>query len=279
MSLKLGENFMKRSFLIILASLFFLVNLNALNIYAEENKAQKSKDNQEVKEVKDNKDAKINKPSSEQIINVLKEGNERFASGKSKHSNIDNARIAFASKEDQAKHALATVLSCSDSKVPVEHIFDVGIMDVFVIRVAGNTCGLSEIGSIEYGISQANTPVLIVMGHTDCEVIKKALYTSPKNKAHFSENVKGIIDKIDPAVKKAVKSVPKDAKDNIIIGETVKQNVWQSIEAIFAKSPEIRKLFKTGKIKIVGAIYDVSTGKVNWLETAKIDEIAKKYKK
>jgi len=86
--------------------------------------------------------------------------------GKSNYPHTDAARLIQAGKENQGDHAYATVITCSDSRVPVEHIFDAGIMDIFVIRVAGNVCDVDEIGSIEYGLAHVHTPVLVVLGHT-----------------------------------------------------------------------------------------------------------------
>ena len=106
------------------------------------------------------------KPGPEKVIALLKEGNKRFIDRKSIHPHMDAARLAQAGSEDQGDHAYATVITCSDSRVPVELIFDAGIMDIFVIRVAGNVCDVDERGSIEYGLAHVNTPVLVVLGHT-----------------------------------------------------------------------------------------------------------------
>ena len=106
------------------------------------------------------------KPSPDEVIEMLKAGNQRFVSGQSINPHSDAKRIAQAAKENQGDHAYATIISCSDSRVPVETIFDAGIMDLFIIRVAGNVCDTDEIGSIEYGLAHVNTPVLVVLGHT-----------------------------------------------------------------------------------------------------------------
>ena len=92
------------------------------------------------------------KPDPETALQMLKDGNKRFHTGNAEHPHSDGARLALADTVDQGKYAYATVLSCSDSRVPVEMIFDAGIMDLFVVRVAGNVCDTDEIGTIEYGI-------------------------------------------------------------------------------------------------------------------------------
>ena len=94
------------------------------------------------------------KPSPDEVVTMLKEGNERFVNGKSLHPHGDKARLLKAGRENQGDYAYATVITCSDSRVPVEMIFDAGIMDIFVIRVAGNVCDTDEAGSIEYGLAQ-----------------------------------------------------------------------------------------------------------------------------
>jgi carbonic anhydrase len=101
--------------------------------------------------------------SIEQAEKMLREGNQRFASGKMKYPNLDDSRLRQVSS---GQNPYATVITCSDSRVPVEHIFDAGLGDIFVIRVAGNVCDVDEIGSIEYGIGHLYTPVLVVLGHT-----------------------------------------------------------------------------------------------------------------
>ena len=80
-------------------------------------------------------------------------------------------RLIQAGKESQGDHAYATVITCSDSRVPVERVFDAGVMDIFVIRVAGNVCDVDEVGSIEYGLAHVHTPVLVVLGHTQCGAV------------------------------------------------------------------------------------------------------------
>ena len=116
-------------------------------------------------------DEGANKPDAAAALALLKEGNARFAAGNAKRPDADMARIKLADAESQGKYAYATVISCSDSRVPVELIFDAGIMDIFVIRVAGNVCDSDEIGSIEYGLAHVKTPVLVVMGHTKCGAV------------------------------------------------------------------------------------------------------------
>lgn len=115
------------------------------------------------------------------------------------------------------------MITCSDSRVPVELVFDAGVMDIFVVRVAGNVCDTDEVGSIEYGLAHVNTPVLVVLGHTQCGAVT-AVTHAVQGKGHALElNIPPLVDNIEPAVKRAmvtnilheVEADPKRAKDAV----------------------------------------------------------------
>ena len=126
------------------------------------------------------------KATPDEILQVLKDGNERFSAGKSAYLHCDPTRIGLAGISDQGNYAYATVLSCSDSRVPVELVFDAGVMDLFVVRVAGNVCDTDEIGSIEYGLAHVHTPVFVMLGHTQCGAVT-AVATGAKVDGHLLE--------------------------------------------------------------------------------------------
>ncbi|MDM8515787.1 carbonic anhydrase [Desulfobacterales bacterium HSG16] len=214
------------------------------------------------------------KPSPDGVIKMLKQGNQRFFSGNCTHSNTDSARLIQAGSENQGDHAYATVITCSDSRVPVERIFDAGVMDLFVVRVAGNVCDVDEAGSIEYGLSHVHTPVLVVLGHTQCGAVT-AVTHSLMGKGHpLERNIPPLVDNIIPAVSKVMDG-NKGAGAAKIIPLAIEQNVWRGIEDLFMASPSTRKLVKSGKAKVVGAIYDVGTGRIKWLDPSKTDKILK----
>lgn len=216
-----------------------------------------------------------NKPSPDEAIAILKEGNQRFVEGKTIHPHTDAARLKQAGTENQGKHAYATVIACSDSRVPVELIFDAGIMDIFSIRVAGNVCDVDEIGSIEYGLGHVNTPVLVVLGHTQCGAVT-AVTHSIHGKGHALErNITPLVENIKPAVHRAIDTHPEIQGDKII-PYAIEENVWQGIEDLFMASPSVRSIVKSGKAKVIGALYDVSTGKIDWLPESKVETILKK---
>ena len=217
---------------------------------------------------------KATKPSPDKALEMLKEGNKRFVEGKALHPHADAARLAQAGRENQGDHAYATVITCSDSRVPVEIIFDAGVMDIFVIRVAGNVCDVDEAGSIEYGLAHVNTPVLVVLGHTQCGAVT-AVTANVQGKGHpLERNIPPLIENIEPAVRRAMANNP-EVKGDTIIPYAIEENVWQSIEELFMKSPATRELVKSGTVKVAGAIYDVSTGLISWLPSEKVDRILK----
>jgi carbonic anhydrase len=212
------------------------------------------------------------KPTPDQAIAMLKEGNKRFVEGKSTRPHTDSARLTQAGKENQGDHAYATVITCSDSRVPVEHIFDAGVMDIFVIRVAGNVCDVDERGSIEYGLAHVHTPVLVVLGHTQCGAVT-AVTHAIHGKGHALErNIPPLVDNIEPAVRRAMDKHP-DVHGDEIIPYAIEENIWQGIEDLFMNSPATRDLVNSGAAKVVGAMYDVGTGGVDWLPESKVRDI------
>lgn len=218
---------------------------------------------------------RVQKPGPDEVLKILQSGNKRFYSGKASHPQADAARLALAGRENQGDYAYATVITCSDSRVPVELIFDAGVMDIFVIRVAGNVCDTDEIGSIEYGLAHVNTPVLVVLGHTQCGAVTAVTQAVQGHGHKLERNIPALVDNIVPAVKRAI-AKHADVQGEAIIPYAIEENVWQGVEDLFTKSPAVRAIVKEGRAKVVGAIYDVGNGKIEWLGTEKVDEIMKR---
>ncbi len=215
------------------------------------------------------------KPGPDMALKMLKDGNQRFVKEKTIHPNIGSERLKLAGKSEQKDYAYATVITCSDSRVPVELIFDAGVMDIFVVRVAGNVCDVDEIGSIEYGLAHVHTPVLVVLGHTRCGAVT-AVTHALSGKGHALErNIVPLVDNISPAVSRAMAMNP-DITGDDIIPYAIEENVWQGIEDLFMNSPATREIVKKGIAKVVGAIYDVSTGEIDWLPESNVLDILKK---
>lgn len=193
----------------------------------------------------------------DEALQKMKDGNARYMAGKSEHANQDEARRALTSTKGQ--HPFATVLSCSDSRVPVEILFDQGIGDVFVIRVAGNVCHVDEIGSAEYGVGHLATPLMVVLGHTKCGAV-----TAVATGAELHGSIPPLVENIRPAVEKVKKAHP-ELEGEALVAAAVETNVWQAIEDLLRGSPETRERVKEGRLKVVGAVYDLTSGKVRWL--------------
>jgi methyl-accepting chemotaxis protein/carbonic anhydrase len=215
------------------------------------------------------------KPSPDATIAMLKDGNARFVAGQSEHPNSNAARLGQAGTENQGDHAYATVITCSDSRVPVERVFDAGVMDIFVIRVAGNVCDTDEVGSIEYGLAHVKTPVLVVLGHKQCGAVTAVTHAVYGTGHALERNIPPLVDNIEPAVRRAMRK-HSNIKGDDIIPYGIEENVWQGIEDLFMTSPSTRNLVNSGKVKVVGAIYDVGTGVVEWLPEQKTYAILSK---
>jgi carbonic anhydrase len=195
--------------------------------------------------------------TSDKAIALLAEGNARFVADTRDYPNQDQSRRTLTSTKGQ--HPFATVIACSDSRVPVETIFDRGIGDIFVIRVAGNVIDTDEAGSIEYGVDHLATPVLVVLGHTHCGAV-----TAVVNNAPLHGNIPALVDNIVPAALKARDDHP-ELKGGALVDEAVKYNIWQAISDLFRTSSVTAGRVKHGKLKVIGAMYDIATGQVSWL--------------
>ena len=186
---------------------------------------------------------------------LLKEGNTRFATEKPQHPHQDAERRS--STVAQGQEPFATILACSDSRDPVELIFDRGVGDLFVVRVAGNVAGMSELATVEYGVGHLNTPLLIVMGHSKCGAV-----TAVVKGAELHGHLHTLAEKIRPSADK----VKLDTSDlDEAVPKAIQANVWQTIEDIIKQSPVVREKMAAGQVTVLGAIYDLEQGKVNWL--------------
>lgn len=185
----------------------------------------------------------------------LKEGNTRYQAGKSQHPRQDAKRRAETVSGGQ--HPFAIILSCADSREPVELLFDQGVGDLFVVRVAGNVADVDELGTMEYGADHLGSPLIVVLGHTKCGAV-----TAVVNGEHVHGNIPQLVDNIIPAAKK-VKD--KGFTGDSAIPEAIKANVMQSIEDTFMNSEILRGRVAAGKLKIVGGVYDLEKGAIEWL--------------
>jgi carbonic anhydrase len=191
----------------------------------------------------------------DQALQNLKDGNARYVAGKSQNLRRDARRRAETVAGGQ--HPFAVVLSCSDSREPVEILFDQGIGDLFVVRVAGNVADVDELGTMEYGADHLGAPLIVVLGHSKCGAV-----TAVVKGEHVSGNIPQLVDNIIPA---AAKSKAKNLTGDALIADAVKSNVMQSIEDTFKNSDVLRERVAGGKLRIVGGVYDLEKGAVEWL--------------
>lgn len=194
---------------------------------------------------------------ADEALQMLKDGNARYASGKAEHPRQGPERRAETVKGGQ--HPIATIIGCSDSREPLELLFDQGVGDLFVIRVAGNIAGASELASLEYGVGHLGTSVVLVLGHTSCGAV-----TAAAQNAKVHGNIPGLINQIKPAVAKAKSGYPTATGDDLV-NRSIKANVLLSMENILRKSAEVREFIEGGKVLLVGGIYDLNSGQIAWL--------------
>lgn len=185
-------------------------------------------------------------------LEKLKKGNARFVA-----KNMRNRDwVAKVSATAGGQHPFAAILACMDSRAPLEIIFDQGIGDVFGIRIAGNIVNEDELGSMEYATKVVGVKLLVVLGHTSCGAVKGAIDGVKLG------NLTGLLAKIQPAVSA---SGAGSSKDEAYVTKVAQANVSQAMKEISEKSPTIKEQLDSGTIDLVGAIYDVSTGKVTFL--------------
>ena len=201
--------------------------------------------------------------SAEDSLERLREGNRRFVSD-------EVSEETLASREHRAgaatpQNPFAIILACSDSRVPTELIFDRGIGDLFVIRVAGNIVAPSQIGSIEYAAKQFSTQLVVVLGHSNCGAIIATLQELALKDSHRSPNLRAIVDRVRPALE-YVLSDGSDVDDEAVIDACVRANVRASVEQLQHGSLILEQLIETGDLKIVGAEYSIETGNIEFFE-------------
>ena len=195
--------------------------------------------------------------SPNDALRLLREGCERFASHSSIHPNRGQNRRSDTSLGGQ--HPYVSILACSDSRVPVEVICDAGIGDIFVVRVAGNVAGPSQLGSIEYAVEHLSVPVFVVMAHSDCGAVASVVH-----KGILPGNISSLSQKIHPAIQQVRTNWPNLTNDQLV-DAVAKQNMWNAIEDSFKLSPIIRYRTRNGSLKVVGAFYDIESGIVTWM--------------
>jgi carbonic anhydrase len=197
----------------------------------------------------------------EKALEFLKEGNQRFVNNLK--ANRDLLEQVNATREGQ--WPFAVVLSCIDSRTSAELIFDQGLGDVFSIRIAGNFVNQDILGSMEFGCNVAGSKLIVVLGHTKCGALKGGL-DSAQIEGLGMDNLNHLINHFDPIIKEIIEEgEERSSKNSSLLERLNHQNVKSAIEDIRKQSSTLKNLENEGKIKIIGANYDVETGAVSWL--------------
>lgn len=207
------------------------------------------------------------KLSPQQVITLLKEGNERFVKNERLQRDVYRQIRVTA---DEGQHPIAAVLGCMDSRAPTEMIFDVGIGDLFSLRIAGNIAGQKVLGSLEFACQAKGSKVILVLGHTDCGAVTSACQLRLQQKRVSDVQEMPHIQYVLGPLMHSVDSVydimqPRDLS-RAFINQVTAMNVHYNIQYITAHSPVLKDLLDRGEIAIVGAIYDVKTGQVEFLD-------------
>ena len=201
--------------------------------------------------------------TAQEALERLREGNERFVSGDRRLDDLLSERPPNELVGGQAPFAV--VLGCSDSRVPVEVIFDQGLGDLFVIRVAGNVAAPSQLGSAEFAAEHFGSRLVVVLGHTGCGAVQATLGALQNPGGPMSRNLQSLVDRIRPAMEKLLAT---DLRDDpaALVAHGVRANVRTAVDDLRSDSSVLEHLLQEDGLRIVGAEYDLETGRVDFFE-------------
>lgn len=201
-----------------------------------------------------------------EALALLKEGNIRYMDSLTNPDPMTRKRPALV--KDQ--NPLAIILGCSDARVPVEIVFDQGLGELFVIRVAGNVVAPSQIGSIEFAAEKFDTQLVVVLGHSHCGAVTACVEAMIDPDKYYSPNLQSIVDRIRPSVYNLHELATANGHDvdaDELINRSIRANVRMSVSQLKHGSRALEDLTSSGQLLIVGAEYDLETGKVSFLDT------------
>jgi carbonic anhydrase/SulP family sulfate permease len=206
--------------------------------------------------------------SPDRVLRMLREGNERFARGEP----IARDARRQVGVTSSAQYPLAVVLSCMDSRLATEMIFDLGLGDVFSVRIAGNLAGERELGSMEYGCAKAGAKLLLVLGHTRCGAVTATIDLLAAGNGELGTTNCEHLDSITACIAESVRAetqttADRNGENEEFVHRVAVQNVRHTIEQIRERSRTLRGLIDEGRVALVGAIYDVTTGRVEFLDS------------
>jgi len=204
----------------------------------------------------------------DESLQKLMDGNKRYVDGKFANKDVGSTKRQELSSKGQKPFAI--VVTCSDSRVPPEILFDQGLGDIFVVRVAGNVVDPIALGSVEYGAEHLNSPLVFILGHTKCGAVTATLEAKGKPEG----NIGAIVKKIQPAAAVAKK---KGGTKEEMLETAIHENIKNVYNDMMKNSKILPHLVHEGKLKIVGGEYDITTGKVAMMELPKKAESKKSH--
>lgn len=200
--------------------------------------------------------------SAREALERLQEGNRRFAAGISHDTDVIHSRRAEAAK---GQEPFAIILGCSDSRVPAEFVFDQGLGDLFVIRVAGNVVAPSQVGSVEFAASRYGTRLVVVLGHSGCGAILATLEELQQPSERQSRNLRSIVDRVRPAVEELLKTELRDDPE-ALVEHAVRANIDGAVDHLRHGSEVLERLIQDEGLHVVGAEYSLETGEVEFFD-------------
>ncbi|HEX9885982.1 MAG TPA: carbonic anhydrase [Longimicrobiales bacterium] len=204
--------------------------------------------------------------SAAEALERLREGSLRFASGKGGDALVDHARRTDLV---DGQEPFAIILGCSDSRVPAEIIFDQGLGDLFVIRVAGNVVAPSQVGSVEFAADRFGTRLVVVLGHSGCGAVRATLDELVRQADSRSPNIRSIVDRIRPSVEGLLLTEPR-ADADALMREAVRSNIVASVDHLQHGSEVLERLIRDEGLMVVGAEYSLETGVVTFFDSVPV---------
>lgn len=198
-----------------------------------------------------------------EALERLREGNARFVSSERNHDALTSERRRR--KVAVSQEPFAIILGCSDSRVPAEIVFDQGLGDLFVIRVAGNVVAPSQIGSVEFAAARFTTRLVVVLGHSNCGAITATIEELGRRTEEQSRNLRSIVDRVRPSVA-AVMSANKQLSMDELVHESVRANIRMSVNQLRHGSDILEQLIQNEGLLVVGAEYSLETGVVEFFD-------------
>jgi carbonic anhydrase len=206
---------------------------------------------------------------AQEALQRLQAGNARFVSGRNaRRDGVTNQmrREELASGQEP----FAIILGCSDSRVPAEIVFDQGLGDLFVIRVAGNIVAPSQIGSIEFAADRFGTPLVVVLGHSGCGAVEATIEELGRPSPEQSPNLAAIVSRVSPAI---VPLLEDSSRREDLLADGVRANIEQSVEQLRSGSLILAGLISDGRLRVVGAEYSLETGVVTFIDTSDLQSL------